>query len=44
MNAAKVPTDGDPRKVVVQSLALEVVGRPDVVIDLSTEGINRVNI
>jgi Rho GDP-dissociation inhibitor len=33
--AAACPTD-DPRKVIVLSLALEVEGRPDVVIELGT--------
>ncbi|KAJ3305496.1 hypothetical protein HDV03_001362 [Kappamyces sp. JEL0829] len=31
------PTSGDPRKVIVHALALEVAGRNDVTIDLSTE-------
>ena len=30
---------GDSRKVVVLSLAMEVQGRPDVILDLSTPGI-----
>lgn len=36
-----VPAGGDARKVIVQALAMEVTGRSDVSIDLSTPGIQR---
>ena len=36
---APVPAGGDARKVIVQALAMEVTGRSDVSIDLSTPGI-----
>jgi Rho GDP-dissociation inhibitor len=36
-NAAAAKS-GDSRKVVVLALAMEVAGRPDVVLDLSTPG------
>jgi Rho GDP-dissociation inhibitor len=35
-NAGGASKTDDPRKVVVLSLAMEVEGRPDVVLDLST--------
>lgn len=37
---AATAAPGDTRKVVVQSLAMEVAGRPDVVLDISTPGMN----
>lgn len=36
MKADGIKTSDDPRKVVVHSLAMEVAGRPDVVLDVST--------
>ncbi len=35
---APIPAGGDARKVIVHALAMEVVGRGDVSIDLSTPG------
>ncbi|ORZ02286.1 immunoglobulin E-set [Syncephalastrum racemosum] len=35
-DAATGPAD-DPRRVVIENIALEVAGRPDVVVDLSTK-------
>jgi Rho GDP-dissociation inhibitor len=37
-NADAAANSADPRKVVVLSLAMEVEGRPDVVLDLSSPG------
>lgn len=37
-NVATTATASDPRKVIVVSLAMEVEGRPDVVLDLSSPG------
>lgn len=37
-DAAAASSSDDPRKVVVISLAMEVAGRPDIVMDVSTPG------